>query len=371
VHHDAPFDIAVLDYNMPGMNGLELARALHAVPRLAPMRTLLLTSVGHPGEAASAKDVGIDAFLTKPVRKHALEAALRALVREPGDPAGPGDARSAVAASDLCAPDARILVVDDNAVNQHVIVAMLRRYQCQIEVVGNGRLALDAAAHTPFDVILMDCQMPVMDGYTATAELRARETRGTRRTPIIALTAEALQGERERCLAAGMDDYLAKPVRPPQLAAALRRWLPPALVDSGAKTRPVAAGAEASASSASTPDDEPTLDERALVDLRAFDPSNPRFVPETVALYGRTTAPALAQAREALTQGDRATVHRMYHSLKTSSAMVGARRLSALCKDGELAAMAGDMERAGAVLVLATEEFGRVEEALGALTPAA
>ena len=362
-----PFDFAILDYKLPGMNGVDLGRALRAVPALARMRLLLLTSLGRPGQAASAKDAGVDAFLTKPVRKRALESALRALTRGGADGEAPTDSRHEAMAVDLHAPDARVLVVEDNLVNQHVISAMLQRHGCQIEVVENGLLALEAVARAAFDVILMDCQMPVMDGYTATMELRAREAGKPGRMPVIALTAEALAGERERCLAAGMDDFLTKPLRPPQLAAALRRWLPPAkvaAVEPSAAPAPVPPPAEA-------PVAEPRLDPKALADLQKFDPGNPAFVAKTIELYLQCTPPQLAQARQALVEGDRATVHRVFHSLRTACAMVGALQLSALCKEGELATMEGDLAQAGRVLTQVDEEFGSVQSELAALNPAA
>ena len=270
----------------------------------------------------------------------------------------------------LNAPAARILVVDDNLVNQHVIVAMLKRFGCAPEVAGNGRLAVDAVARTAYDVVLMDCQMPMLDGYAATREIRAREAaqQSSRHTCVIALTAEALQGERERCLAAGMDDYLSKPLRPPQLAAALRRWLPPALI---LHERDQAAGPAAPTAADAGPATEPTFDPQALTELGDLGAGDPEFAAETVALYLEVTPGALVEARAALERGDWKTVHRTFHSLKTSCAMVGGRRLAAICRDAELATIDGDLSRGAEQLDAVAAEFGRLQEALRALTPAA
>ncbi|HET9707010.1 MAG TPA: response regulator [Gemmatimonadales bacterium] len=362
----AAFDLTILDYKLPEMTGVEVARAMRAQPELASLRMLLLTSLGGPGEAAMAKEAGVNAVLTKPVRKRALEGVLRALLSGAGDAETPVALPGQAVSAELSAPDARILVVDDNLINQRVISAMLERLGCSVRIVENGRLAIEAAAQASFDVILMDCQMPVMDGYSATAELRAREARGAQRTPIIALTAHALAGERERCLAAGMDDYLTKPVRPPQLAAALRRWLPPAKV-----TLAEQAAAPDPAPSAEPAPTTSTFDPQALVDLQAFAPGRPEFVTETVAVYLELTPGALGEARQALTQGDQTTLRRVFHSLRTSCAMVGARRMSTLSEAGEVAVLDGDLGQAERLLGEVDEEFGRVQEALGALEPAA
>jgi signal transduction histidine kinase/DNA-binding response OmpR family regulator len=363
-----PFDIVLLDYKLPGINGVELARALRAVPKLASMRMVLLTSLGQEGASTSAHDAGIDASLTKPVRKRALESALQALMRNPGDRghSGAPTDQHPDALAELSAPGARILVVDDNVVNQQVIGAMLKRFGCRFDVVDNGSLAVEAACRTEYDVILMDCHMPVMDGYAATAELRAREasTRAGTRRAIIALTAEALQGERERCLAAGMDDYLSKPVRPPQLATALRRWLPLAAVLS-----PDVAKATSPAPAEIKVADAVTFDPHALVELQELGAGDPEFATETVALYLEVTPPALADARRAFEAGDAKAVNRAFHSLKTSCAMIGARRLSALCREGELATIDGDLSRAGELLALVDDEFRRVQSALQVRTP--
>ena len=361
-----PYAVALLDYKLPGMNGIELAQALRAVPKLANMRVVLLTSLGQAGSGSGAP-AGIDASLTKPVRKRALESVLRAVMSPSEQERGP--AATPVASSDgafaLSAPAARILVVDDNLVNQHVIVAMLKRFGCDADVVGNGRLAVEAVGRTAYDVVLMDCQMPVLDGYAATRELRAREAgpQPARHTPVIALTAEALQGERDRCLAAGMDDYLSKPLRPPQLAAALRRWLPPALIE---KERGPVNDAPAT-TAAAPPAAEPTFDPQAFAELGDLGGGDPEFAAETVALYLQITPGALTDARAALARGDWKTVHRTFHSLKTSCAMVGGRRLVAMCRDAELATIDGDLSRGTELLDAVVAEFGRLQEALHAL----
>ncbi|GAB6987013.1 hybrid sensor histidine kinase/response regulator [Nocardioides pyridinolyticus] len=212
-----PFDLAVLDLCMPAMDGLELARRISGTPHLASTGLVLLTSGPDVGQA-EARAAGIAASLTKPVHLSRLQAALETLVagdRErpatPPDPAPRGRGR--------------ILVVEDAEINQLVATGMLEHLGYTVDVADDGIHALDALARTAYDAVLMDVQMPRMDGYQATAEIRRREA-GGRRTPIIAMTANAIDGDRERCLAAGMDDYISKPISREAVADALDRWVP-------------------------------------------------------------------------------------------------------------------------------------------------
>jgi two-component system sensor histidine kinase/response regulator len=202
---------------------------------------------------------------------------------------------------------ATVLLVEDNEVNQLVAVAMLERHGYDVDVVGNGRAALDAVADRPYDAVLMDCQMPVMDGYTATAELRRRENGGDH-LPIIALTAHALEGERERCLAAGMDDFVAKPVRADALAAALKRHIEP-----------------------------PPLDTARLREAVGSD----ELVAQIVDLFLAQAATHVETIVRAIAANDTDTITRTAHTLKGSAATVGATgvaRAAAALERGDLTA---------------------------------
>jgi signal transduction histidine kinase/DNA-binding response OmpR family regulator len=224
-----PFALAVLDLQMPGIDGLELALQIKADPRLANLPMVMLTSVGMHGREAAFRQSGIAVALTKPVRQPQLLDALGAAL---GDrPASRPPARSHVTVMESSEPlplvgaRPRVLVAEDNAVNQRVAIRMLERLGLGADIASDGREAVQSFARQPYAVVLMDCQMPELDGFEATARIRAREV-GGRRTPIIAMTASAMRGDRERCLAAGMDDYIAKPVTIDSLRAVLRRWLP-------------------------------------------------------------------------------------------------------------------------------------------------
>jgi two-component system sensor histidine kinase/response regulator len=216
---EPPYALVVLDLCMPGMDGLELARRITETP--GPHPAMVVLTSGADVTAEEAARVGISGRLTKPVHLSRLAAVLEQAVTT-NPPTGP----SAPAPTPLL-PGARghILVVEDSFTNQLVAVGILQHLGYSTEVAANGIEALTALARTQFGAVLMDCQMPEMDGYEATAEIRRREGT-TRHTPVIAMTASVTAGDRERCLAAGMDDYVAKPVHPEELVIALNRWLP-------------------------------------------------------------------------------------------------------------------------------------------------
>jgi PAS domain S-box-containing protein len=220
----APYDAAILDLNMPDMDGIELARRITADRALAPVKLVLLTSSGRGGEAAEAMDAGICAYLTKPVRPAQLHDRLAAALA-----AAPADAAlSPALAPTRPIPAARlrrILLAEDNEVNQRVATAMLRRLGFEVDVAVNGSEAVKAAALSAYEAILMDCQMPIVDGYDATREIR-RQQGSSGRTPIIALTASAMKSDPQRCQAAGMDDFLSKPLSLRGLETMLDRWAP-------------------------------------------------------------------------------------------------------------------------------------------------
>jgi CheY-like chemotaxis protein len=216
--------VLVVDMQRPGMDGLRLTVAIAADPTLGGVPLVMVSSGGQTGLAAAARAAGIATYLTKPVRPTRLRDALaRAFGHLHDRPSGPAPREPALSA-DASAPRLRILVAEDNRVNQQVAMRLLEKAGHQVDVVANGREAVAALDDIAYDLVFMDCQMPDMDGFEATRAIRAGEARTPRRIPIVALTANAMQGDRERCLAAGMDDYIAKPVTTQTLAAALERW---------------------------------------------------------------------------------------------------------------------------------------------------
>ncbi len=235
-----PYHIAILDQQMPGMDGETLGRLIKDHPLLKDTILVMLTSWGQPGDAPRMKQAGFAAYLAKPLRQAQLRDALSTVwgayqrarpvelvTRHTLAESRAGGPVRAAATSSAAQPvfQARILVVEDNAVNQKVAVRMLEKLGCRADLAANGREAVDMAGMLPYDLVLMDCQMPVMDGYEATRQIRERQIQGAR-LPIVAMTANALEGDRERCLDAGMDDYIAKPVIKSELVRVLRRYAP-------------------------------------------------------------------------------------------------------------------------------------------------
>jgi len=225
---DNPFQIALLDFSMPGMDDGKLARRINADESIRETRLIVVTSIPQRGDAAKMIDLGIDGYLTKPVKQSVLCKTI-AKVLEPRGETGPNKERRLVTRhtvkEDAATTDrGRVLLVEDNAVNQRLAYRMLEKAGYRCDLAANGKEAVEAVKRTAYDVILMDCRMPEMDGYTATAEIRKGEGRGER-TPIIAMTAEAMKGSKERCIEAGMDDYIAKPVSAPILYEKIEEYL--------------------------------------------------------------------------------------------------------------------------------------------------
>ena len=222
----SPYALVLSDLVMPGLDGFEFARRVKSNPALAACHLILLTSTSQRGQAAEAKAAGFAGFLVKPIREAQLLACVQSVlgfgaaegsVTEPPLVTGRQLAEAAAQAR------IRVLVAEDNPVNQKVAVLMLEGMGCRVDVVADGRDAVAAVRRTAYDVVLMDCQMPNLDGFQATAEIRRLEQPG-QRVPIVAMTANAMEGDRERCLASGMDDYVAKPVRRGQLEQTILRW---------------------------------------------------------------------------------------------------------------------------------------------------
>jgi len=335
-----PYEVALLDLMMPGMDGIELAAQISADPDLRSVRLVMLASgLTRRGDAEAA---GIRAYLTKPVRQSLLYDAVAnaAAAREHDQPTAlqpPSEGLTPV--TQRSAP---ILVVEDNPVNQAVAEGMLARRGHPVEIAHNGREALEAVFSARYAAVLMDCQMPEMDGYEATSEIRRREGRGSR-IPIIAMTAHSMKGDRERCLAAGMDDYVPKPLRGEVLDAALARWVRPL---NGEKALAVAAGADNGAEG-DQPLDLETLD-RLRTEFAGL--ARPDALESVIRQFLETAPSGVAAIKAGVELGDREAISEGGHSLKGSSATFGATRLATVCSALERAGRDGDLEEARSLI---------------------
>jgi two-component system, sensor histidine kinase and response regulator len=370
----APFDAAILDMQMPGMDGLTLARTLKADAALAGTRLILLTSLGHSDDSTTIRAAGIGASLTKPVRQWQLYEALARVMGVRTEPArgrqtlsrsganaadGPRPLRpgGTFASPARQAAGERILIVEDSAINQRVAAGMLRRLGYSPEVARNGREALEVLDRAEYFAILMDCQMPEMDGFAATAEIRRREA-NDRHTPIIAMTANAMRGDRERCLAAGMDDYLAKPFRVQDLAEALGRWT----TDGGVATPPLPDSYAPALDNAVGP--PPVLDQSALVSLERLELD---VIADVIIPFRQESALRLTAVEDAIARGDADAVRRLAHALKGDAMMVGALEMRALCAELERLGRQGRTRDAANVLRALHAAYVRLGTALDAL----
>jgi CheY-like chemotaxis protein len=341
------------------MDGLQLARTVKAHPTLAGVRLVLLTPLGQRGEGEAARAAGIQGYLTKPVRQAQLHDCLLAVLglRETG--AGQLITRHTLVEA-RAQRRGRILLAEDNTVNQRVALGLLKKLGYRADVVSNGREAVEALARQSYDLILMDCQMPELDGFAATAEIRHREG-DQRHTLIMAMTANAMQGDRERCLAAGMDDYVSKPITLDVLRDKLALWLPAEL----AAASEAEAGARSTMAAVSSPTPSPELpdplDRERVEMVREL---LEEVFAETIEAFLQHTSTQLAALREAIAQNDATAVSHVAHTLKGSSGNIGATHLSALCEELMQASKVGLQAEVGQYVAPLEMEFTRVHTAL-------
>ncbi len=350
-----PFELVIINYSLPDMTGIELAHAIKTASDGVEQQIILLISsdedVGQIAERALGR-------LTKPIRQSALWECIAvsaqpvsAITSAPKTPAAdqPGKGRGPV------------LVVEDSPVNLEVAVAILESMGCVVATAVNGRHALDCHASGEYSLIFMDCQMPEMDGFEATAEIRRREALSGRHTPIVALTASVVEDGRWRCLAVGMDDYLAKPFTLDQMRAMLTIWL-------GPPERPAAREHLSLVTQASAAPDP--IDEQVLASLgRLQKEGRPDIVQQLIELFFKGAAGLLTDLDHGAATGDAALLYRASHALKSTSANLGATALSTHCHELEALTKSGTVTDAARLVKVIREDYRSVEARLSDRLP--
>ncbi len=360
---DRPFDIAILDMEMPDMNGYSLGGEIKKDSSLSDTRLVILTSRGRRGDARRFEDAGFAGYLSKPVEQSTFYNLLLQVAGVTPEDAGIATRRGGNRNAQF---DARVLVVEDNITNQAVARGMLVKFGLGIEVVANGEQALEALRKVDFDLVFMDCQMPVMDGYEATRRIRDGQSGVIdAQVPIVAMTANAMKADREKCLAVGMNDHIAKPVDPSRLEQALRRWLPESCrVARGEAARPAAASTRAVAGpghNGASEFDEPVFDQDALHKRMMGDESLMRAVAEAFVLDMNGMVEEL---RTHVDSGDMQNVGAMGHKIKGAAGAMGGMALSAAALQIEKAGKADERERLDDSLPLLEQRYDELKHAM-------
>jgi two-component system, sensor histidine kinase and response regulator len=359
-----PYQVALLDMQMPGTNGLTLARAIKADSDLAGVRLLLLSSLGGRTNPEELKAAGIDDCLIKPVKQSLLFDSL-ATVMENAPASSTSRAKKVSPPTSVSAPATqklRILLAEDNTVNQQVALGLLQKLGYRADAVADGSEVLEALKRIRYDVVLMDCQMPHLDGYEATRSIRRLEQERSApfdwKAPvhIIAMTANAMEGDREKCIAAGMNDYLSKPVRRNELKAAFDRY---------GEIQPIVATPESTSDSSTTPSSE-----EVLVDidrLRDVTGDEPDQMQQLIDLYLNQAGPMLDGLKEAIQTNASGEVARIAHKLVGSSVSCGVEAFTSPLRELERLGHEGDLSKAPALFEDVRHKFPRVQNAFSEL----
>ncbi len=361
-----PFDIAVLDMHMPGMDGVMLAQIVKGDSRLCNTPLVLLTSMGERGDARRFENVGFAGYLVKPLRHLDLYNVLSVTL---ATHSGTGEcgvvkpefhtivtshsAREAVRVT--VDPNTRLLLVEDNIINQQVAMGILKKYGLKADAAADGSEALKMLENIAYDLVLMDVQMPVMDGFEATRHIRDPHSRVLNHAiPVIAMTANALQGDRELCLEAGMTDYVSKPIEPQKLIEALERWLPVERIHSksGDKLDEVPQNKP-------VPEDNRSIFDREALFNRLM--GDEELIRDVIATYIQEIPSLVSQLRTSLANGDVKTSERLVHTIKGSSANLGAEALRGVAANLEKFTKSGELDPVKAGIGSLEKEFERLK----------
>lgn len=334
----SPFSLVILDAQMPGMDGFSLAQRIKQDPGLASATIMMLTSAGQRGDVARCRELGITVYLVKPIRQsELLEAILAALGETPA-----GGSKMTVITRYTLRDNRKkldILLTEDNVINQQVVTRLLEKRGHRVSVAGDGSDGLAALKKSKFDVVLMDIQMPIMDGFEATAAIRKEESVTGNHIPIIAMTAHAMQGDRERCLASGMDAYVSKPIRGDELISIVEEF---AQLGSSSREAPLESAAMTVFDSG-----------EALGRLQG----DKELLVELAELFLNEYPSHLAEVRIAVERSDLRGIERAAHSIKGSVGNFGAHRAVDAAINLEDAALWGNLEEVGRLMTTLEKEM--------------
>ena len=352
VHTEKPFDLVLLDLQMPEMDGEETLRAIKDDPEIKDVSVIILTSIGERGDASRLEALGCAGYLTKPIKQSQLFDTIITVLNR--NKAGAEETPVPIVTRHTIAEQKyqgiRILVAEDNPMNQKLAVTLLKKAGYGVDAVENGHLAVKALKHTSYDLVFMDVQMPEMDGFEATQAIREME--GNRKhTPIIAMTAHAMKGDRERCLKSGMDDYISKPIEPKEMFTVIETWTKSSVV------KKVMSQADDSEKTDS-PKDPPLDMETALLRLD----NDKEFFNEMMQEFLQYVPKQLQTLEETTKKGDAKAVERTAHSFKGAAGNMCAKNVADLCFKLELLGRKGDLTGADDIIERLQVECKRLEE---------
>jgi len=348
-----PYEIAILDMQMPEMDGETLGQKIKQDPDLKSTILVMMTSLGQRGDARQLEEIGFAAYLTKPVKQSQLYDCLATVTGMQKQVAKEQPVKIVTrhSLSEDQKRRVRILLAEDNIINQKVATSILGKLGYSADAVANGRETVAALAMIPYDIVLMDCQMPEMDGYEATGEIRKPESKVlNHKVPVIAMTANAMKGDREKCLKSGMDDYLSKPVKPQELSDMLEKWI----VKQNSSKQEKATVSNINRS-------QNIFDKAGLFDRLMGDE---KMANEILGEFLKDVPRKLIALKEALENGDAPLVQLHAHTIKGASANMGGEALSETAFEIEKAGKAGDLETVKACMPRLEAQLDRLKEAI-------